>query len=90
MRVVAKIARPLDNAGNLKAIASVTLEDSFVVHGVKVLESQKGLFVAMPSTEFNSEYKDICHPTTKELREDISKAVLDAYAKTKEVSHERG
>ena len=90
MRVVAKIARPLDNAGNLKAIASITLEDSFVVHGVKVLESQKGLFVAMPSTEFNSEYKDICHPTTKELREDISKAVLDAYAKTREVSHERG
>lgn len=90
MRVVAKIARPLDNAGNLKAIASITLEDSFAVHGVKVLESQKGLFVAMPSTEFNSEYKDICHPTTKELREDISKAVLDAYAKTREVSHERG
>ncbi len=61
MRVVAKIARPLDNAGNLKAIASITLDDSFAVHGVKVLKSQKGLFVAMPSTEFNSEYKDICH-----------------------------
>jgi len=90
MKVVAKIARALGNAGNLKAIASVTLDDSFAVHGIKILESQKGLFVAMPSTEFNSEYKDVCHPTTKELRESISKTVLDAYEKSREVSHERG
>lgn len=81
MKVSAKIARALDNAGNLKAIASITLEECFVVHGVKVLESGKGLFVAMPSTEYNSEYKDICHPTTRELRAKISKAVLDAYEK---------
>ncbi|MBM7855203.1 stage V sporulation protein G [Desulfohalotomaculum tongense] len=66
--------------GKMKAIVSVTLNDMFVVHNVKVVEGQNGLFVAMPSSKTPSgEYRDIAHPINSEAREIIQSAVLEAF-----------
>ena len=66
----------------VKGIASITIDDSFVVHDIKILESEKGLFVAMPSRRLPSgEFKDIAHPINAEAREFIQKAVLNEYEK---------
>ncbi len=67
--------------GKLKAIVSVTFDDSFVVHDIKIIEGQNGQFVAMPNRKtIRGEYKDICHPITKESREYLEDAVLSAYS----------
>ena len=66
--------------GKMKAIVSITLDDMFVVHNVKVVEGRNGLFVAMPSIKTpDGEYRDIAHPINSEAREAIQNAVLDAY-----------
>ncbi|MPM22377.1 putative septation protein SpoVG [bioreactor metagenome] len=65
--------------GSVRAIASVNLNNCFAIRNVKVVESSKGLFVAMPSYKAGNEYKDICFPVTKEFREQLNNAVLDAY-----------
>ena len=66
--------------GKMKAIVSVTLNDMFVIHNVKVVEGQNGLFVAMPSSKTPSgEYRDIAHPINSQAREIIQTAVLEAY-----------
>lgn len=66
--------------GNIRAYASVNLNDCFAIRNVKVVDSSKGLFVAMPSYKAgNGEYKDICFPVTKEFREQLNNAVVDAY-----------
>jgi len=68
--------------GKMKAIVSVTLNDMFVIHDVKVVEGQKGLFVAMPSRKTpDGEFRDIAHPINTSAREIIQSAVLDAYEK---------
>lgn len=79
MKVDVKISsiRP---EGNVRAYASVNLNDCFAIRNVKVVDSSKGLFIAMPSYKAgNGEYKDICFPVTKEFREQLSNAVIDAY-----------
>ena len=64
----------------LKAVASMTIEDCFVVHDIKIIAGQKDYFVAMPSRKASDgEYKDIVHPINTETREQIIKLVLDAY-----------
>ncbi len=70
--------------GNTMAMASITLDDAFVVSGLKVMNGSKGLFVDMPSAKGkdqngNVKYYDTAFPLSKELRGDISKTVLDAY-----------
>ena len=66
--------------GNVRAYASVSLNDCFAIRNVKVVESSKGLFVAMTSYKAgNGEYKDVCFPVTKEFREQLNNAVIDAY-----------
>ena len=65
---------------NLAAFAAVTLDDEIVVTGVKVLEGKKGLFVSMPASKGqDDEYHDIVFPITKEAREELQDAVLQAY-----------
>lgn len=68
---------------NIKAIASVNIANTFAVHGIKVCDSPKGLFVSMPSTSYKkngqTQYSDIFHATTKEAREALNSAVLNAY-----------
>ncbi|QGG48697.1 septation regulator SpoVG [Heliorestis convoluta] len=72
--------RKVNLEGKMKAIVSVTFDNAFVIHDVKVVEGQKGLFVAMPSRKTpEGEYRDIAHPISSNAREIISKAVLDAY-----------
>lgn len=66
----------------VKGIASITIDNSFVIHDIKILESQKGLFVSMPSRRTpNGDYKDIAHPINAEAREIIQNAVLNEYEK---------
>lgn len=65
--------------GSCRASASVNLNGSFAIRGVKVMEGPKGLFVAMPSYRSGDEYKDICFPCTKEARNELHEAVLNAY-----------
>lgn len=69
----------------LKAVASFTIDNAFVVHDVKIIEGTNGLFIAMPSKQVPSgEYKDIVHPLNTETREQISSSILAAYEKEKE------
>lgn len=71
-----------ENNFKVKGIASITIDDSFVVHEIKILEGQKGLFIAMPSRKCpNGICKDIAHPINTETRELIQKTVLNEYEK---------
>lgn len=64
----------------LKAYADVTFDESFVIHGLKIIDGQKGMFVAMPSRKMpDGEYKDIVHPITPELRKEITDVVISKY-----------
>ena len=73
----------------LKAIASFTIDDAFVIHDVKVIEGPNGNFIAMPSKQAPSgEYRDIVHPLNTETREQISSALLAAYDKEKNTNKE--
>lgn len=64
----------------LRAVASVTIDDSFVIHDIKVIEGTDGLFIAMPSRKTKEgEYKDIAHPINATTRQELSDAVLNAY-----------
>ncbi|MCH5148416.1 MAG: septation regulator SpoVG [Clostridiales bacterium] len=64
----------------LKAVASITIDDCFVVHDIKIIDSAEGEFIAMPSRKTNDgEYKDIAHPLNTETRETIKQAILTAY-----------
>lgn len=79
MKVDVKIGS-IRQDGSVRAYASVNLNDCFVIRNVKILDSTKGLFVAMPSFKAgNGEYKDICFPVTKEFREQFNNAVIEAY-----------
>ena len=76
--------RKISAEGKMKAIVSVTFENQFVVHDIKVIEGQNGLFIAMPSRKTpDGEFKDIAHPINTETREQIKKAILDEYEKVK-------
>ncbi|MBR2614261.1 MAG: septation regulator SpoVG [Clostridia bacterium] len=64
----------------LKAVASITIDDCFAVHDIKVIEGSEGYFIAMPSRKTNDgEYKDIAHPIKTSTREEIIKLILDAF-----------
>ena len=64
----------------VKGIASITIDDSFIVHDIKIIETQNGLFAAMPSRKTPAgEFKDIAHPISAEARELIQKAVLNEF-----------
>ncbi len=66
----------------MKGIASVLLDDCFAIHDIRIIEGEKGLFIAMPSRKTSSgEYRDIAHPITPECRKMFEDAVLEAYNK---------
>lgn len=72
----------VEESMRVKGIASITIDNSFVIHDIKILESQKGLFVSMPSRRTpNGDYRDIAHPINAEARENIQKAILNEYEK---------
>lgn len=62
------------------AIASIVIDDCFVIHDLRVVNGDKGIFVAMPSRKLpNGEFRDVCHPINTEARNDIQQAVLDQF-----------
>ena len=74
--------RKIASEGKMKAIVSVTFDNEFVVHDIKVIEGQNGLFIAMPSRKTpDGEFKDSAHPINTETRERMQSAILEAYEK---------
>lgn len=74
--------RLIDSEKKMKAVASVTFDDEFVVHDIKVIEGQNGLFIAMPSRKMGEgDFRDIAHPLTSETRNRIKDAIFEAYDK---------
>ena len=72
--------RKLTKEGKMKAVVSVTFDDVFVVHDIKVIEGEKGLFIAMPSRRSgDGEYRDIAHPINSEMRDKLQKEILEKY-----------
>lgn len=66
--------------GKLKAVVSITIDNEFVVHDIKVIEGEKGLFIAMPSRRASDgEYRDTAHPINSETRERLQKLILEKY-----------
>lgn len=90
MPIRVRIDKLMEDQGKLKAVASANIGD-FAVHGIRVYENEKGLFVSMPSIQRNGEngekvYDDIFHPTTKESREELYGKILDEYKQALEQS----
>ena len=82
MRITDVRVRKMTQDSKMKAIVSITIEDEFVVHDIKVIEGEKGLFIAMPSKKANDgEYRDIAHPINSETRDRIQSIILDSYEK---------
>lgn len=74
--------RKVNKEGKMKAIVSVTFDNEFVVHDIKVIEGDKGLFIAMPSRKtVDGEFRDIAHPINSETRESIQTSILTQYEK---------
>ncbi len=72
--------RKITKEGKMKAIVSITLDNEFVVHDIKVIEGEKGLFIAMPSKKAaDGEYRDIAHPINSDTREQIQSIILERY-----------
>ncbi len=82
MQVTDVRVRKIAKEGRMKAVVSITLDEEFVVHDIKVIEGDKGLFIAMPSKRTaDGEYKDIAHPINSSTRDAIQKAILESYEK---------
>lgn len=74
--------RKIATDGKMKAIVSVTFDNEFVVHDIKIIEGQNGLFIAMPSRKTpDGEFKDIAHPINTDTREKIQASILETYEK---------
>ena len=72
--------RGIAKEGRMKAVVSITIDDEFVVHDIKVIEGEKGLFIAMPSRKASDgEYRDIAHPINSGTRDHIQSITLDKY-----------
>lgn len=89
MKITGIIIRKLTPDNKMKAIVSITFDDSFVVHDVKVIDGANGLFIAMPSRRIqDGEFKDIVHPIHSAFREELSHAVLTKYFEAIETYNE--
>lgn len=75
--------RRVEKEGKMKAVVSITIDEAFVVHDIKIIEGEKGLFIAMPSRKAaDGEYRDIAHPINSGTRERIQKLILEKYEET--------
>ena len=80
MQITELRIRKVTSEGKLKAYVTVTFDNCFVVHNVKIIEGKDGLFIAMPSKKTSTgEYKDVAHPINTPTREEINKLVLAKY-----------
>ena len=72
--------RKIAKEGKMKAVVSITIDDEFVVHDIKVIEGEKGLFIAMPSRKASDgEYRDIAHPINSQTRDHSQSLILEKY-----------
>ena len=82
MQITDVRVRKITKEGKMKAVVSITLDDEFVVHDIKVIEGEKGLFIAMPSKKAtDGEYRDIAHPINSSTRENLQRVILESYEK---------
>ena len=82
MQITDVRVRKITKEGKMKAVVSITLDNEFVVHDIKVIEGEKGLFIAMPSKKAaDGEHRDVAHPINSATRDMIQKTILDAYEK---------
>ena len=80
MKITDVRVRKVTKEGKLKAVVSVTMDEEFVVHDIKVIEGEKGLFIAMPSKKtLYGEYRDIAHPINSNTRDRIQSMILEKY-----------
>ena len=80
MQITDVRVRKVAKEGKLKAVVSITFDDEFVIHDIKVIEGEKGLFIAMPSKKSaDGEYRDIAHPISSATREKIQRTIFDKY-----------
>ena len=85
MQITDVRVRKITTGGKMKAVVSITLDNEFVVHDIKVIEGDKGLFIAMPSKKAaDGEYRDIAHPINSATRESIQRIILEKYENTLE------
>ena len=81
MKITDVRIRKVAKDGKMKAVVSITIDDEFVVHDIKVIEGEKGLFIAMPSRKApDGEYRDIAHPINSATRDFIQTMILEKYA----------
>lgn len=86
MKVTGVRLRKIQTDGRMKALVSITLDEAFVIHDLRVIEGNSGLFVAMPSKRTpDGEFRDIAHPINSDMRQEIQDAVMKVYDETDEV-----
>ena len=89
MQITDVRVRKVAKEGKLKAVVSITMDEEFVVHDIKVIEGEKGLFIAMPSKKaVDGEYRDIAHPINSGTREKIQSIIFENYEKVLEEAPE--
>lgn len=80
MKITDVRVRKVEGQGQMLAVASVTFDDEFVVHDIKVIDGNNGMFIAMPNKkQTNGEYRDVAHPIKSDFRKVLSDAILEAY-----------
>ena len=80
MRITDVRVRRITQSGKMKAVVSITLDNEFVVHDIKVIDGEKGLFIAMPSRKSaDGEYRDIAHPINADMRKLVEDTILKTY-----------
>ena len=83
MKITYVRIRKVEKEGKMKAVVSITIDEEFVVHDIKIIEGEKGLFIAMPSRKAaDGEYRDIAHPINSDTRDRIQKLILEKYQET--------
>ena len=77
--------RRIEAEGKMKAVVSMTIDDEFVVHDIKVIENENGLFIAMPSRRSaDGQYRDVAHPINSETRKALQDMILEKYSRMEE------
>lgn len=80
MKITDVRVKKVERQGQMLAVASVTFDDEFVVHDIKVIDGNNGMFIAMPNKkQTNGEYRDVAHPIKSDFRKILSDAILEAY-----------
>ena len=80
MRITDVRVRKVDSDSKMRAVASITIDDEFVIHDIKIIDGDKGLFIAMPSRKTgDGEYRDIAHPISSEVRAKMQATIIEAY-----------